>query len=265
MHCYKSITILLILLTVSGCAPIKTAVAMMQSTDRFTLHSEGRGLIYREIEFSPLAEKADKYLDKSIDTVEAGQYGIFVKPVKVYAVSTLDNMENYCGYRLVLGCVINEKVFLSPRILTQPNGTLARLLTHELSHLHIDQQLSMLEWATVPTWFREGLAVYVSTKIEGAAKLDFNEAKAKIRKRESFYPNESGSLLFPKSHTSFGLSRSIFYRQAAFFVKFLQSKNKKDFKKLLRSIQKGNEFSASFKNSFGVPIDSKWNEFIGQI
>ncbi len=249
----------------SGCSAIKTAVAMMQSTDNFSLHSEGNGFIFQEIEFSSLANEAKKYLDESIAVVEREQYKKFVKPIKVYAASTLDDVKKYCGYRLVLGCVINEKVFLSPRILTQPTGTLSRLLTHELSHLHIDQQLSMFEWGSIPTWFREGLAVYVSTKMEGEAKLDFKEAQTKIKGGNSFYPNKEGSILFPTSHVNFGLSRSIFYRQSASFIKFLHSSNKAGFEKLLLSIQEGKEFSKSFQTYLGTTVDLKWSDFIEQI
>lgn len=249
----------------TGCSTVKTAFAMMQATDGFMIHSEGNGLIFQETEDSSLANEAEKYLEESIDVVERVQYKKFAKPVNIYAVSTLDNVEKYCGYRFVLGCVVNEKVFLSPRILTQPTGTLPRLLTHELSHLHIDQQLDMLEWGNIPTWFREGLAVYVSAKMESAIKLDLREAEIEIKKGNSFYPNEDGSIIFPKSHTSFGLSRSIFYRQAASFITFISKSNKAGFKRLLLSIQDGKEFSASFKNDIGVTIDSKWSSFVEQI
>ena len=244
---------------------MKTAVAMMQSTDDFTLHSKGNGFIFQETGISSLANETEKYLDESIDIVERAQYKKFIKPINVYVISKLEDVEKYCGYRLVLGCVVNEKVFLSPRILTQPTGTLPRLLTHELSHLHIDQQLNMFEWGNIPTWFREGLAVYVSTKIESGTKLDLKESETRIKEGNSFYPNEEGSIIFPTSHVSFGLSRSTFYRQAASFVTFIHQSNKVGFEKLLLSIQEGKEFSVSFQNDIGVTIDLKWSSFVEQI
>jgi len=254
------------LLMMTGCSTMKTTFAMMQSTDNFIVHSGGNNsFIFQETEVSSLANEAEKYLEESIDVVERTQYKKFIKPINVYAVSTLDDVEKYCGYRLVLGCVVNEKVFLSPRVLTQPAGTLPRLLTHELSHLHIDQQLNMFEWGNIPTWFREGLAVYVSEKIKSGTKLDLKDAKIKIKEGNTFYPNEDGSIIFPKSHLSFGISRSIFYRQAASFIMFISKSNKAGFEKLLLSIQEGKEFSVSFKNNIGVTIDSKWNSFVKQI
>ncbi len=257
--------IIIMLFMMSGCSTMKTVSAMMQSTDDFMLHSKGNGFIFQETKHLSLANEAEKYLEKSLDVVEKAQYRKFTKPINIYAVSSLDSLEKYCGYRFVLGCVVNEKVFLSPRILTQPTGTLPRILTHELSHLHIIQQLSMFELVSIPTWFREGLAVYVSTKIESDAKLDFKEAEIKIKEGNSFYPNKKGSIIFPKSHVSFGLSRSIFYRQVASFVKFIHLNNKAGFEKLLLSIQEGKEFSVAFQSDIGTTIDLKWSSFVKQI
>ena len=267
MQRYKSIIIIVVvLLMMTGCSTAKTALAMMQSTDDFILHSKGNNnFIFKETKISSLANEVEKYLKESIDVVQRAQYKKFIKPINVYAVSTLDSFEKYCGYRLVLGCVVNEKVFLSPRILTQPTGILPRLLTHELSHLHIDQQLNAFEWGNIPTWFREGLAVYVSTKIKSGTKLDLKDAEIKIKEGNSFYPNEVGSIIFPKSHVRFGLSRSTFYRQAASFIIFISKSNKVGFEKLLLSIQEGKEFSVAFKNNIGVTIDSKWSSFVEQL
>jgi hypothetical protein len=261
----RSFTIILILLAISGCSSVKTVIAMMQTTDNFTPYGDGNSLIFQEIEPSPLAKETEKYLAEAIDTVEGQQNRKFGKPVKVYIVSTVANMKSYCGYRLVLGCVINEKVFLSPRVLTQPKGTLPRILTHELSHLHIDQQLGLIEWANVPTWFREGLAVYVSTMNASSAELDFKEAATEMIDGKSFYPNEYGSIVFPKSHVSFGLSRSIFYRQAGSFVRFLHISDEIAFKNLLLSVQDKEDFSSSFQKYYGVSMEFKWREFVEQI
>ncbi len=58
---------------------------MMQSTDDFTIHSEGRGFIFQEIELSSLANETEKHLEESIGVVEKAQYKKFVKPINVYA------------------------------------------------------------------------------------------------------------------------------------------------------------------------------------
>ncbi len=257
---YRVIIMIFFVVATSACTTIKTAIAMTQSTDDFLLTSKKNGLIYTESESSPLAKEAEKYLDDAIKVIEIEQYRNFAKPVKIYAISSLDSFKRHCGFRLVLGCVINEKVFLSPRILTQPVGTLPRLLTHELSHLHIVQQLSMLKWGDVPTWFREGLAVYVSSKSEGA-KMDFSDVIDQFKEGETFYPNESGSIIFPKNHTNFNLSRPIFYRQAGNFVKFLYDSDNQGFRSLLLSVQDRKQFSESFKEHYGVSLDEKWKEY----
>ena len=254
-------------LTVAGASrslPVRTAIAMMQSTDGFALYDNGSGLVYQETSPSPLAEQAKTYLSDAIKVVEKEQYRKFRNPVEIYATSTLDSLEKHCGWRRVLGCVVNNKVFLSPRILTQPKGTLLRLLTHELAHLHFSQQLGLFDQANIPVWFREGLAVYVGNK--GArAKLESDKAMSAFKAGKSFYPNEQGSLVFPKYHTSFGLSRSVFYQQAASFVQFLSDNNKTGFQNLLLAVQDGDGFSQSFKRHYGVSLASKWKEFIASM
>lgn len=260
----KTIFIVFLFFVLSGCSALKTALAMMQTTDDFSPYGESNSRVFQETEPSPLAAGIESVLTQAIDVVEKEQYKKFPKPVKIYAISTLSNVKKYCGYRKVLGCVINDKVFMSPRLLNQPEGTLPRTLTHELSHLHFAQQLSLMEQVTVPTWFREGLAVYVSTKNDASAKIDLEEAKVNIQQGTSFYPNEQGSLLFQKDHISFQLSRRMFYREAASFVQFLHDADNKAFRNLLLSVQDKQPFSSSFAKCYGVTIDTKWNEFVAQ-
>lgn len=258
---YKTLAVIFLLFITTGCSTVKTAIAMMQSTDDFMLYSDKNGYIFQETNSSFLAKDSENYLEKAIDLVEQMQYEKFIKPVEIYTLSTLKSVEKYCGFRLILGCVVNEKIFLSPRILTQPSGTLPRLLSHELSHLQLIQQLSMMELADIPTWFREGLAVFVSTNMKNVASINFDEAKDK----KLFYPNKKGSIFLPKDNASFGLSRSIFYKQAGSFVQFLHDSDETSFKKLLLSIQKKRGFSKSFKESYSVSVDFKWSEFVESI
>lgn len=265
MHIYRNIPVIILLLAIYGCSATKTTVAMMRSTDHFTINSKDlNSSIYHENSDSTLADEVKKHLLHAIQIVEREHHKKFVRPVKIYATSNLDSFESLCGYRFVLGCVVNEKLFLSPRLISQPTGTLPRLLTHELSHLHIAQQLSLLQQGRIPTWFREGLAVHTSTKIEGSAKIELEQAISMIKKGKTFYPNDTGSILFPKDHTRFKLTRSHFYRQAASFVDFL-AQDQPQFEKLLLSVQCGNSFSTSFQKSFGVPVKAKWTLFIQHI
>jgi hypothetical protein len=264
MNKTKFISITITLIVLSGCSTLRTAVAMMQSTDHFALLSDKNALVYQENTPSPLAADAEKYLTKAMDVVEKEHYRKFVKPVRIYAISKLRDVKRYCGYKNVLGCVVNEKIFLSPRILTQPAGMLPRLLTHELSHLQITQQLSLIAIADLPTWFKEGLAVYVSTKNEASAGLDFSEAKALIQEGKSFHPNKTESLLFPKNNKSFHLSRRMFYRQAASFVRFLHDTDATAFKNLLLGIQDAQPFSSSFEKYYGATIDAECKAFVNQ-
>jgi len=100
------------------------------------------------------------------------------------------------------------KIFLSPRLITQPDGQLSILLEHELLYLYFNQQISFRQFAGLPIWFNEGIATLISQS-DGR----FCDAKQDIRNGTSFIPSASGSLLFPEYHTAFGLSRGTDFAQ----------------------------------------------------
>lgn len=77
-------------------------------------------------------------------------------------------MENINGKYVFL------KLLLSPVLMDEPHN-IQLYLAHELSHLHLCQQLGLLKMRNLPTWFKEGLATFVSNG-GGAQTVSENEA-----------------------------------------------------------------------------------------
>ena len=139
-------------------------------------------------------------------------------------------------------------------------------LAHELSHLHLYQQLGMLKMRELPAWFTEGLATFVSNG-GGAQTVSVNEATESIVNGKHFIPVTGGFLgcLNQKSSADNALSHHMRYRQYMIFVSFLKNKDERKFKVFLMSIQDGVSFSESIRKSFNTTLDQLWQDFIKDI
>jgi hypothetical protein len=96
-----------------------------------------------------LAAAVAASLPEAIEAVQARQYRPFVLPVTVYVCATMDSFASYTGSKNAGGHVLNRRLFISPK----PENTterVPRVLTHELSHLQIAQQISLLRAAYLP-------------------------------------------------------------------------------------------------------------------
>jgi len=255
----RIIIIFCITLLISACTTTKTVIAMNKSTDHFIqLKQDGR-VLYEEGSEKPAKYIANK-LDNAIFVIEEKQYRNFTKPVAIYICNTVKSFASYCVIKNAAGCVLNERLFLSPKY-SQPRKD---VLTHELSHLHIEQQLGMYKWhSDYPAWFQEGLATYVSQG-QGANKVTIDEAKKVFSKGEYFVPNTSGSLLFPKTAHTYGLKANMFYRQTAMFVQYIHDLDENRFKKFLLSVENGVGLEQSFNSTYDKSINEEWKQFLQQ-
>jgi hypothetical protein len=217
------------------------------------------------VRYEPGAEAAAatiaRALPEAIATVERGQFSRFVKPVEVYVCASTDTFERY-GHRVAGagGFVLNGRLFISPK---EQNTTerLPRLLVHELSHLHLDQQLGTLTLTRrVPNWFKEGLAVYVSLGA-GAENVTETQARDSILAGRLFRRDLKGNLLSPQTGARDGLAAHMFYRQSALFVEFLAGRGRTAFERLMAAIQRRQKFAAAVVTAYGTDIDGLWQEF----
>ncbi|MCP3931940.1 MAG: hypothetical protein GY705_22930 [Bacteroidetes bacterium] len=153
-----------------------------------------------------------------------------------------------------------EKIFLSASLREQPER-IPTLTTHELSHLHLIQRIGASKTVrNIPSWFSEGLAVAVSNG-GGAENVNEIDAAHAILNGLCFHPDSTGSILFPKTASSFSLKPHMFYRQSAMFVQFLREYDTEKFQNFLQTLQKGEKFKYACHVSFEKDINDFWEAF----
>ena len=258
----RSIFLLLFVSSLSGCGLIRGAMAYFQSTEAFNeLNSSG---IFYEDKSRDQAVLVKPLLLPAIDTVERKQYKPFSQKVSVYICGSEESFSKYSGApKMARGAVFNGKLFISPRAIE--THTLKSILIHELSHLHFHQYVGNRRYASnIPPWFQEGLAVDVSEG-GGAESVSLEEAKQNMLNGNSFEPNSSGSLFFPKTAFSFSLEPHMFYRQSSMFVGYLRENSPVAFKSLVLMLLDDEEFEVAFTKAYGKSINQSWMEYVDAI
>ena len=201
-------------------------------------------------------------LPQAIEQVEAGHYRPFVKPVTIHICASQESYKKLTGIKAPASITI-KGVFFSPR-LVEEQRPLSLYLAHELSHLHLEQQIGKWKFVRLPAWFKEGLATYVSDG-GGAQNVSESEAIEAIRTGKHFKPNETGGIFFRKYGNYWGLSPHMFYRQSMMFVAYLKNVDERKYRSFLLSVQDGKCFSESFHNAFGVSLAEIWDDFLEKI
>ena len=246
----------------TGCTVVSKAHALVRSTSEFVPSSADPRVMY-EPGAESLAATVAASLPESIKAVEASQYRPFVLPVSVYVCATVDSFAAHTANRSAGGHVIGRRLFISPKH-ENTAERVPRILTHELSHLQIDQQVSLLTVAELPVWFAEGLGVFVSDG-GGAESISEDQARASILAGRTFVPETSGGVFWRKSASSYGLSPHLFYREAAMFVAYLKRLDEARFKTLLLGVEDGGSFKSVFAVAYGEDIDSVWQGFTAEL
>jgi len=232
---------------------------MLRSTDHFLTHSSDPRVLY-EPGAESLADSIVAILPQSIQQIENRQYRCFIEPVKVYVCASDESFYNLFAARVKAG--VNNKLLLSPGLMDEPEN-IQLYLAHELSHLHLYQQLGLLKTRNLPVWFSEGLATFVSDG-GGAQTVSENEAIDSIVNGEHIVPTSGGYYGFfnQKSSADHALSHHMRYRQYMMFVSFLKNHDETKFMSLLLDVQDGASFSESFQKSYDRTIDQLWQDFI---
>jgi hypothetical protein len=188
----------------------------------------------------------------------------FTRPVLVYTYATRESYARHGGVRPTsAGVTWPDGVHLSPRLLAQRELRLP-ILTHELSHLHLTQQMRLLSAATLPSWFLEGMATWASGG-GGAEGTSDQGAVYELRSGRHFEPDESQWILFPKRASAYKLRDAMFYRQASLFVGFLHDADPAAFQQLLRSIEARAALGEAVQAAYHRPLRSLWNDFFAQL
>lgn len=258
--------ILILLVTVAvpsffGCTFVKQSIAVLRSTDHFIPHKNDSRVLF-EPEAEEFANRIVLFLPLAVQQVEEKQYCQFVKPIRVYICASRESFARMYGTDVRAG--VSTNLFLSPRIFEDGDQIARMYLTHELSHLHIQDRIGIYKTSRLPFWFKEGLATYVSGG-GGAHTVTEDQAIDFIKSGKFFVPDESGGFIFQKTANDWGLNHHMFYRQSMMFINYLAATNESAYRKMLLSIENGDRFSAALQTAYNKKLKDLWKEFIQKI
>lgn len=258
--------ILLLLVAVSlsslfGCTFARRCVSALRSTSHFIPHKNDPRVLF-EPGAKDYANKVVTFLPSAIQQVEEKQYRSFTKPVRVYICASRESFRRMFGADVRAGVL--TKLFLSPRVFNEKDEILKMYLNHELSHLHLLQQLGIYKNSRLPFWFTEGLATYTSGG-GGAHTVSREQAIDSIKSGRHFVPNESGGFIFQKTPSDFALKPHMFYRQSMMFVEFLASLNQSAFQKFLLAIEEGAPFTRALEQEYKKDLNELFGKFLNLI
>lgn len=219
--------------------------------------------IYYDPSTQPLADAVAALLPQAIAQVE-NQQGAKLEPgfkIRTFFSPTRYSRHGACppGSR---ACTFRGDLALAPGISEKPEHLLP-LITHELSHVLMQQRMGMLKAGRIPPWFAEGLAVSISGG-GGAENVTAAEARLLLLSGRSFQPNIEASLFAQETAQTFGLEHRMFYRQSAIFVDYLQQKTPQAFKALLTYLHSGASFEQAFAQSYPKGMAPLWSAFIAE-
>ena len=261
---YTLLTLIVFLvsaLSIAGCSFMRQSVAVVRSTDNFIPCINDNRVMYEpgaEVE----AGKIASLLPSAIEQIEKKQYHHFVEPVYVHVCASRESFKKYYGADVRAGVL--TKLFVSPRIFEYGDEIAKKYLTHELSHLHLQQQLGIFKTSRLPMWFKEGLATYVSDG-GGAHLVSQEQAIESIRSGKYFVPNKTDGFIFKKTPGDFSLEPHMFYRQSLLFISYLATMNESAFRKLLLSIESGEKLPTALQAAYNKNLEELWNDFLQKI
>jgi hypothetical protein len=237
------------------------AEAATRSTSQFRASSTDPRVAY-EPGAEAMAEEVAAALPAAVETVEQRQGGPFAVPVRVYVCATVDRFVQYGANPRAGGFTIDHRVFLSPK----PENTaerVPRLLTHELSHLHLGARRGALRFAQLPVWFVEGLGVEVSGG-GGAEGVTDGELRRAIAQGRTFVPETAGSVFRSRGASAYGLDAHMFYGQAGMFVGYLRSLDGARFQTVLHAVEEGAALGPAFESTYGFAVEVAWRRFVAE-
>jgi hypothetical protein len=208
-----------------------------------------------------VAQRVSQHLAASLAQLQSMQGASVDKPFNVYVFASEDDYTRLGACPPgSLACAFRGHLSVSPRLANEL-PTVPAILTHELSHVLMQQRMGHWASSQIPPWFAEGLAVMVSDG-GGAEDIGTQEVAASLAAGQHFTPHLEGSLLRPRTADYFKLPHRLFYRQSAAFVIYLKQKHPTHFSDLLLRMHAGMQFEAAFGKAFMQPIATLWAQFL---
>ena len=227
-----------------------------------------------QVRFEPGADNyaraVSALLPAAIARVEAAQGRPFAHPVTigVYATPEAYKAANGHGSMGPVGVTFAGRVNLSPALYSRQRQRLPAILTHELSHAHIQGWISTAD-VRLPNWFKEGLAVMVSGG-GGAEFVSEKEARAAIERGECIAIDDTQSLSallvgIRLERAPLGATPShqtvMAYRQAGMFVAYLLGSDARGFAHMMNLILDGRPFVEAVAVGYHEDVHTLWQKF----
>lgn len=203
-----------------------------------------------------------------VESVHARRFARAV-PVGVYVTGEAFAAANGLGHPRAAGVTLFGRVLLSPILFSAQRQRLPGILTHEMSHAHLQSWVSTLAYIHLPNWFKEGLAVMVSGG-GGAEQVSETEARDAIRRGQRIAMESEGSMLNltaikfekPPETAATALRPVMAYRQAGLFVTFLHRRNPEGFARMMAAVLDGRPFVEAVANGYETDLHALWSDFV---
>jgi hypothetical protein len=228
------------------------------------------GQVHFESGAEGFARNVSALLPAAITKVEAAHGRRFEHPVPVGVYATPEGFAsaNASGAAGAVGVAAFGRVVLSPTLNGPQVRRLPAILTHELSHAHLQGYISAYAWVRLPNWFKEGLAVMASGG-GGAESVSEREARAAIERGEHIAIEDSGSftnlseIAFERAPPRATPShRTVMaYRQAGMFVSWLHDSDAPGFARMMNAILDGRPFVEAVDTGYHRDVQSLWQQF----
>jgi len=209
-------------------------------------------------------------LPATIARIESVHGRPFVHPVSVgvYVSQEAFAAGNGLGHPRAAGVTFFGHVTLSPILFAAQRQRLQGILTHEMSHAHLQSWISASAYIHLPNWFKEGLAVMVSGG-GGAEFVTETQARDAIRRGDRIAIESEGSARNPTgikfqrpSAAPDGSRIMMGYRQAGLFVAFLHDTDAAGFARTMAAVYDGRRFGDAVVTGYGKDLRTLWADFL---
>lgn len=244
--------------------------ALWNVPDRMAaLSADGR--VHYEPGAEDFAREVAALLPSAIARVETVHGRPFAHPVIVGVYATPDAYMAANGVASVapVGVTIFGRVNLSPKLFGPQHLRLRAILTHELSHAHLQGWIGDYDTLYLPSWFKEGLAVMISGG-GGAEFVSEAEARAAMQRGETIVINDVGGL---SKLTNVPLEKKpanrppwyptvLAYREAGMFVDYLREADRPGFDRMMNAILHDRPFTEAVTAGYHDDVRSLWEKFV---
>jgi hypothetical protein len=231
----------------------------------------GDGQVHYEPGAEQFARDVAALLPDAVARVEAVHGRPFAHPVTIGAYATPEAYmtANAVHSMAPVGVTFFGRVNLSPRLFRPQHQRLRAILTHELSHAHIQGWIGSYAYIHLPNWFKEGLAVMVSGG-GGAEFVSEDEARAAIGRGERLVIYDTGgfaqgvgvALENAPADKPDWYPTVLAYREAGMFVDYLHETDRPGFDRMMNAILDGRPFKDAVATGYHDDARSLWQKFL---